>query len=280
MGGGSADAAATLRLLARAPGLGDDDDAAGGSRAVLGADVPAQLRPGRHLGTGAGERARAAARHRALRRPRAAVAAPAAAPATCSRGPRAGLDARRDGSATRCLAALRAVAAVAGRRAGRQRSRRRRRSTCARGSRGARAAARRRRRPRAGQRQRADGDRPLRRADGSSTQAAPRARRGGLAVRGLTCRGAGRRVRSGSNPGATDDAPTDKLHVILIADRRGRRRRLRRPAAGPGVEVVPRGSGSGSAAAFLSLYVLAALPRRSVCSAPPASSGPGTSFGS
>jgi 4-diphosphocytidyl-2-C-methyl-D-erythritol kinase len=54
MAGGSADAAATLRLLARHSGLGDDDELRR-IGAVLGADVPAQVRPGRHLGTGAGE---------------------------------------------------------------------------------------------------------------------------------------------------------------------------------------------------------------------------------
>jgi 4-diphosphocytidyl-2-C-methyl-D-erythritol kinase len=57
MAGGSADAAAALRLARRASGLGDDalllDLAAG-----LGADVPAQVRPARLLGTGAGERLR------------------------------------------------------------------------------------------------------------------------------------------------------------------------------------------------------------------------------
>jgi 4-diphosphocytidyl-2-C-methyl-D-erythritol kinase len=55
LGGGSADAAAALRLLARASGLGDDrtlhEVAAG-----LGSDVPGQVRPGRVLATGAGER--------------------------------------------------------------------------------------------------------------------------------------------------------------------------------------------------------------------------------
>jgi 4-diphosphocytidyl-2-C-methyl-D-erythritol kinase len=55
LGGGSADAAATLRLVARASGLGDEalllELAAG-----LGADVPAQVAPGRWLATGAGER--------------------------------------------------------------------------------------------------------------------------------------------------------------------------------------------------------------------------------
>jgi 4-diphosphocytidyl-2-C-methyl-D-erythritol kinase len=54
MAGGSADAAATLRLLARASGIEDPEllqDIAIG----LGADVPAQVRPGRVLATGAGE---------------------------------------------------------------------------------------------------------------------------------------------------------------------------------------------------------------------------------
>ncbi len=54
MAGGSADAAATLRLLARHTGLGDDEMLLAIAR-DLGADVPAQVRPGRHLGTGAGE---------------------------------------------------------------------------------------------------------------------------------------------------------------------------------------------------------------------------------
>lgn len=54
MAGGSADAAAALRLLAQASGIEDDElllDIATG----LGADVPAQVRPGRVLATGAGE---------------------------------------------------------------------------------------------------------------------------------------------------------------------------------------------------------------------------------
>jgi 4-diphosphocytidyl-2-C-methyl-D-erythritol kinase len=54
MGGGSSDAAAALRLAARAAGRPDDhilDELAFG----LGADVPALLRPGRVLVTGAGE---------------------------------------------------------------------------------------------------------------------------------------------------------------------------------------------------------------------------------
>jgi 4-diphosphocytidyl-2-C-methyl-D-erythritol kinase len=54
MAGGSADAAAALRLARRASGLGDDallHELA----FALGADVPGQLRPRRLLGTGAGE---------------------------------------------------------------------------------------------------------------------------------------------------------------------------------------------------------------------------------
>jgi len=55
MAGGSADAAAALRIAAAAAGVADDEmlrDIAAG----LGADVPAQVRPGRWLATGAGER--------------------------------------------------------------------------------------------------------------------------------------------------------------------------------------------------------------------------------
>jgi len=58
LAGGSADAAATLRLAARASGLGDE----GLLREIgagLGADVPAQIAPGRWLATGAGEQLRA-----------------------------------------------------------------------------------------------------------------------------------------------------------------------------------------------------------------------------
>lgn len=57
LGGGSADAAAALRLAARASGLGSEKlllELA----ARLGADVPAQIAPGRWLATGAGERLR------------------------------------------------------------------------------------------------------------------------------------------------------------------------------------------------------------------------------
>lgn len=54
MAGGSADAGAALRLAARAAGL-DDDALLHEVAAGLGADVPAQVRPGRHLATGAGE---------------------------------------------------------------------------------------------------------------------------------------------------------------------------------------------------------------------------------
>jgi len=58
MAGGSADAAAALRLAARAAGIGNDAllrDIA----FELGADVPAQIRPARYLATGAGEDLRA-----------------------------------------------------------------------------------------------------------------------------------------------------------------------------------------------------------------------------
>jgi 4-diphosphocytidyl-2-C-methyl-D-erythritol kinase len=57
LGGGSADAAATLRLARHASGLGSDGlllELA----TRLGADVPAQIAPGRWLATGAGERLR------------------------------------------------------------------------------------------------------------------------------------------------------------------------------------------------------------------------------
>jgi len=53
MAGGSADAAATLRLLARHSGLETDLYAIA---AQLGADVPGQIAPARYLATGAGER--------------------------------------------------------------------------------------------------------------------------------------------------------------------------------------------------------------------------------
>jgi 4-diphosphocytidyl-2-C-methyl-D-erythritol kinase len=57
LGGGSADAAAALRLACRASGLGSDELLLElGER--LGADVPAQIAPGRWLATGAGERLR------------------------------------------------------------------------------------------------------------------------------------------------------------------------------------------------------------------------------
>jgi len=55
LGGGSADAAATLRLLACASGRGDEALLRELARG-LGADVPAQVAPGRWLATGAGER--------------------------------------------------------------------------------------------------------------------------------------------------------------------------------------------------------------------------------
>ncbi|HSZ13148.1 MAG TPA: hypothetical protein VK790_03840 [Solirubrobacteraceae bacterium] len=58
LGGGSADAAATLRLARHASGLGDEQLLLKlGGR--LGADVPAQISPGRWLATGAGEQLQA-----------------------------------------------------------------------------------------------------------------------------------------------------------------------------------------------------------------------------
>jgi 4-diphosphocytidyl-2-C-methyl-D-erythritol kinase len=57
LGGGSADAAAALRLARHVSGLGSDELLlALGAR--LGADIPAQVSPGRWLATGAGERLR------------------------------------------------------------------------------------------------------------------------------------------------------------------------------------------------------------------------------
>jgi 4-diphosphocytidyl-2-C-methyl-D-erythritol kinase len=55
MGGGSADAAATLRLAAAAHGT-TDEELLQRLAAGLGADVPAQVKPGRWLAQGAGER--------------------------------------------------------------------------------------------------------------------------------------------------------------------------------------------------------------------------------
>jgi 4-diphosphocytidyl-2-C-methyl-D-erythritol kinase len=55
MGGGSADAAATLRLLARRSGLGDEA-LLHQLACALGSDVAGQLRPGRVLVRGGGER--------------------------------------------------------------------------------------------------------------------------------------------------------------------------------------------------------------------------------
>ncbi len=57
LGGGSADAAAVLRLAAEASGLGDRETLLA-IAADLGADVPAQVEPGRWLATGAGEQLR------------------------------------------------------------------------------------------------------------------------------------------------------------------------------------------------------------------------------
>jgi 4-diphosphocytidyl-2-C-methyl-D-erythritol kinase len=55
MAGGSADAGAALRLAARAAAI-EDDPLLRRIAAELGADVAAQVRPGRYLATGAGER--------------------------------------------------------------------------------------------------------------------------------------------------------------------------------------------------------------------------------
>jgi 4-diphosphocytidyl-2-C-methyl-D-erythritol kinase len=55
MAGGSADAGAALRLAARAAGI-DDDQLLREIAGELGADVASQVRPGRYLATGAGER--------------------------------------------------------------------------------------------------------------------------------------------------------------------------------------------------------------------------------
>jgi 4-diphosphocytidyl-2-C-methyl-D-erythritol kinase len=56
MAGGSADAGAVLRLLDEHFATALGDDVLLQLAATLGADVPAQVRPGRHLATGAGER--------------------------------------------------------------------------------------------------------------------------------------------------------------------------------------------------------------------------------
>ena len=57
LGGGSADAAATLRLAARSAGV-EDEELLAELAAGLGADVPAQVQPGRAVAGGAGERVR------------------------------------------------------------------------------------------------------------------------------------------------------------------------------------------------------------------------------
>jgi 4-diphosphocytidyl-2-C-methyl-D-erythritol kinase len=57
MGGGSGDAAAALRMIARRAAI-EDEQLLYELAAGLGADVPSQLQPGRVLATGAGERVR------------------------------------------------------------------------------------------------------------------------------------------------------------------------------------------------------------------------------
>jgi 4-diphosphocytidyl-2-C-methyl-D-erythritol kinase len=64
LGGGSADAAAALRLAAVASGR--EREPLLGLAAALGSDVPAQLRPGRWLASGAGERLEALPAPRAI----------------------------------------------------------------------------------------------------------------------------------------------------------------------------------------------------------------------
>ena len=56
LGGGSADAAAALRLIARRAGRAEDEALLVELAGTLGADVAGQVRPGRVLATGAGER--------------------------------------------------------------------------------------------------------------------------------------------------------------------------------------------------------------------------------
>jgi 4-diphosphocytidyl-2-C-methyl-D-erythritol kinase len=56
LGGGSADAGATLRLVLASSGLEPSDEELGELALSIGADVPSQLRPGMQLVTGAGER--------------------------------------------------------------------------------------------------------------------------------------------------------------------------------------------------------------------------------
>ena len=86
MAGGSADAGAALRLVARAAGI-DDDALLREIAAGLGADVAAQVRPRRYLATGAGERLDAAAPAGALRRARDPVARTSCRPPTSTARP-------------------------------------------------------------------------------------------------------------------------------------------------------------------------------------------------
>jgi 4-diphosphocytidyl-2-C-methyl-D-erythritol kinase len=90
MGGGSADAAAALRLAAHASGR-PDEPALPELAAALGTDVPSQLRPGLTLGTGAGEQiepAPARAEHGVLILP---LPTPLATPAVYAEADRLGL---------------------------------------------------------------------------------------------------------------------------------------------------------------------------------------------
>lgn len=107
MAGGSADAAATLRLAAMlAPGRPEELEAVA---AGLGADVPAQLAPGVAIGTGAGEvveRLPALAPHALIVVP---LPAELSTPAVYREADRLGLPRRREELGER-LAALRAAA--------------------------------------------------------------------------------------------------------------------------------------------------------------------------
>jgi 4-diphosphocytidyl-2-C-methyl-D-erythritol kinase len=110
MGGGSADAAAALRLAAHAAG-NHDDSALAELAAGLGADVPGQLRPGLTLGTGAGdvvEPAATRADHGVLIVPSAATLS---TPAVYAEADRLGLARSPDELAAKLAAVREALAA-------------------------------------------------------------------------------------------------------------------------------------------------------------------------
>jgi 4-diphosphocytidyl-2-C-methyl-D-erythritol kinase len=110
MGGGSADAAAALRLAAHAAGRPDDPKLAELATG-LGADVPSQLRPGVTLGTGAGdvvEPAAARADHGVLIVPSTATLA---TPAVYAEADRLGLSRSREELVAKLTAVREALAA-------------------------------------------------------------------------------------------------------------------------------------------------------------------------